>query len=113
MGGVQKKECTRFREYEDWWSSVHLLRCDAEDYAAGRARSFYTENSLSRNLLLKRALQSYVTIRDKILRFRVRDPTKEEAEEIMELAERSLRVIQCEKHLEGEWLRWLGERLLP
>lgn len=102
MGGIQKKERTRFREYNDWWNSVHLLRCDAEDFAAGRNYSSYTKNSLSRNLLLKRAfriiaggirllrsglihdkrhwehlmlrsLQSYVTIRDRKWRFTVHD----------------------------------------
>jgi hypothetical protein len=106
-------------EYNEWWSSVHMLRCDAEDFVAGKSHSSYTENGLSQGPLLNRALrtiarglwligkglvhnsshwehlmvralQSYVTIRDKRWRFTVRDPTREETNEIMELAEKTL-----------------------
>jgi hypothetical protein len=126
MEEAPKKKRTHFRdnhpapsEYDEWWSNIHVLRCDAEDFAAGRTHSFYTKNSLSRGPLLNRALrtiarglwllrsgfvhnnshwehlmvralQSYVTVRDKRWRFTVRDPTKEEANEIMELAEKTL-----------------------
>ena len=111
MGGTKQKE------YNDWWRSVHQLKCDAEDYATGRIHPSCTKNSLSRNPLLERALhviaeglrlmrnglasdegywqhlmtrafQGYVTIRDRRWRFTVQDPTREEMDEIMELAER-------------------------
>jgi hypothetical protein len=98
--------------YEDWWNSVHLLVGDAEDYLDGRSKLSCTSlldralHTVARGLwllqrglvkdwdhwrhLMIRAMQAYLTVRSGKWRFTIHDPTREEAEEIMRLAEEAL-----------------------